>query len=340
MMRLIILIFLLFIVHTAFAQPITTSISSPTVCVNDTRIGTVIWVTPGNATTFDVQYTSAAINATTAITDGSILLQNAAGTLVGTNHADAIIWPANATLGASLDTHGSVTDNWSAGLLYTDINNANFGVALAAQQLLAPTTSEYLLCTAFGFNIPACATVNGIRVYDQRTTFAIKSFVAGTKVWTPDGELNIETLKQGDIVYGINDGKVQEVTIRRTLSHIDPVILNVVTDHGMVSCSPEHFFYTSQGIKAMKNLHAGDKLVRRRGAARIIHIWKKSIPTRTYEIFLDKPHNYYANGFLVHNVVAGDASVDWIGMDVTYTPGTSVVTGGANMVSKRSRMEE
>lgn len=55
--------------------------------------------------------------------DNDMRLLNAAGTIVGTNHATATAY----TTTDVIEAHGASADTWAAGLTLADINNANFG---------------------------------------------------------------------------------------------------------------------------------------------------------------------------------------------------------------------
>lgn len=58
--------------------------------------------------------------------DQEVRLFDSTGTLVGDDKQTATSWPASATIA----TYGGAADTWTAGLDVTDINSANFGVAL------------------------------------------------------------------------------------------------------------------------------------------------------------------------------------------------------------------
>jgi RHS repeat-associated protein len=66
---------------------------------------------------------------TNLTTDNGILLINGAGNTVGNDHSDYNDgWDTLTNI-----SYGGSTDNWGAGLTYTDINSPNFGVAIAGQ---------------------------------------------------------------------------------------------------------------------------------------------------------------------------------------------------------------
>lgn len=68
--------------------------------------------------------------------DNDMKLLNAAGTIVGTNHATATAY----TTADVIEAHGTSADTWTAGLTLADINNANFG-AVYSGSITKTTTS-------------------------------------------------------------------------------------------------------------------------------------------------------------------------------------------------------
>lgn len=127
-------------------------------------------------------------------------------------------------------------------------------------------------------------------------------FLAGTMIGTPDGDVAIETLKAGDTVVSYNEA---------TLEKEDAVIgaIDVLErDHyyiinGVISTTGEHPFYTTQGIKEVKDLKLGDKLVGRYDKEiEIITMQVIHKEVTVYNLLDVVPnHNYYAGIFLVHN---------------------------------------
>jgi len=61
--------------------------------------------------------------------DYSVRLVNGSGTIVGTDHSSAAIWPTS----DAYQTYGGSTDDWGASLSCSDVTNSNFGVVFAAE---------------------------------------------------------------------------------------------------------------------------------------------------------------------------------------------------------------
>lgn len=82
-------------------------------------------------------------------------------------------------------------------------------------------------------------------------------FVAGTKIWTPNGTKNIEDIKSGDEIFS-------HLGVTRTLSHSIPTgrfeLLTIYTSAGKITCTLGHPFLTSEGWNPAEQLKTGDRL--------------------------------------------------------------------------------
>jgi MSHA biogenesis protein MshQ len=136
--------------------------ASPTLCVNDNSIGSQAWGGLGNVTVSDNNYATATVinseitnylkctgynfaipagavingisvgvedHSARTINDYAVQLVKS-GTILATNYATNTNMPT----GDAYTTYGGATDLWAGSWTYTDINNANFGVAFAAQR--------------------------------------------------------------------------------------------------------------------------------------------------------------------------------------------------------------
>jgi hypothetical protein len=139
-------------------------------------------------------------------------------------------------------------------------------------------------------------------------------FVAGTKVLLANGkETPIERLKAGDILLGSEGAHNKVVKLK-----IDPkkdwtiyafnggryfVTKNHVfsTTAGWASINPESALRENPQLKIRK-LKIGDVLITLQGSMRIEKITSKTAKDSVvYSPELDGNHEYYADGFLVHN---------------------------------------
>ena len=141
-------------------------------------------------------------------------------------------------------------------------------------------------------------------------------FVAGTKVLLANGkEIPIERLKAGDILLGPGGTHNKVIKLQ-----IDPkkdwkvyafnggryfVTRNHVfqTTTGWAAINPESALRENPQLKIRK-LKIGDVLITLKGSMRIEKITSKIIKhSVVYSPELDGDHEYYADGFLVHNLL-------------------------------------
>jgi hypothetical protein len=127
-------------------------------------------------------------------------------------------------------------------------------------------------------------------------------FIAGTGIDTSDGIVPIEILEIGDIVktYDLKDKKHGKSKITETYKHEDVdgyIILN-----GIIKTTVYHPFYSDgKWIKAGE-LVIGDKILHVDGIEHSINsIDKIDDKVDVYNIEVDGTHNYFAEGYLVHN---------------------------------------
>ncbi len=135
-------------------------------------------------------------------------------------------------------------------------------------------------------------------------------FSAETLILTPEGNKPIEQLHSGDRVINYNfstqhqdQGIISKIKI---LNSPDYYLINHQTK---VTGTHPFYLQTEQGIKLteVQNLHQGDRLINRDNSlitiSSIEHIKK---PISVYNLISISPnHNFYADGFLVHNKGGG-----------------------------------
>lgn len=129
-------------------------------------------------------------------------------------------------------------------------------------------------------------------------------FIAGTKIKTATGEINIESITKDQYVLGfdanqtIQNSKVIAVNSRE----VDDIVL-VTTDSGSVTTTPEHPFYIGNGkFKEIKDINIGDYLY---DSTFTPHQLLSKVTTHqkttVYNLAVDKTHTFFANDFAVHN---------------------------------------
>lgn len=281
---------------------------SPLTTVDDSTIGTVAWSNPNNSQVSDVVYATASTNAT--LSDNSIKMVKG-GTIGGTDQSAAATWSIDPT--ETYDSFGSASNMWGQTLVPSDVNGSTFGVALGVK--FGATISHYLKATNFGFNVPTTATIVGNVAQFQRTS--VTCFIKGTKVSTPRGKVNIEDIEPGDMVFAARNGKILRVLAVSKNSSKQHFILK--TEHRRVGATAEHPFLTTKGWRTAEKLKIGDRLRTEDGIEILTNKELITEETFVYNLTVENPHTYIANGFAVHNYITWTAKVDFIIMQVYFT---------------------
>jgi len=128
-------------------------------------------------------------------------------------------------------------------------------------------------------------------------------FAAGTKIYTSRGSINIEKIKKGDNILSFKDGKINEVKVNEVYIKEDN-ILEIETENGILKTTSEHPLLSLSGFKNAGEFKIGDKI----GFYDNGLIWLsvrnlKLLPakSRVYNISVDYPNTFIADGFIVHN---------------------------------------
>lgn len=125
-------------------------------------------------------------------------------------------------------------------------------------------------------------------------------FLAGTLVATPHGETPIEALRVGDqIVSETPAGKRVQARVARTY-HVIQTEYYVI--NGRISVTGTHPFYVNGQWVPVSKLAVGDVMSGEAGGPVVIDsIEKADFGVRVYNIAVDGPHTFFADGILVHN---------------------------------------
>ena len=126
-------------------------------------------------------------------------------------------------------------------------------------------------------------------------------FLSGTKVDIIDGEISIEDLQVGDEVktYDLKNSKQKKSKVTETYKHnVDGYL--IIND--IIKTTIYHPFYSDgEWIKA-GDLSIGDKILHVDGAEhKVSSIEILDDNVDVYNIEVDGTHNYFAEGYLVHN---------------------------------------
>jgi RHS repeat-associated protein len=138
-------------------------------------------------------------------------------------------------------------------------------------------------------------------------------FVAGTSVLTASGNVAIETIKSGDLVWSENPETGEKALKRVVQTFINETneLVHVYVDGEEIVTTPEHPFYVpQQGWTGAIHLRAGDSLVLSNGKYVIVERIQHEIlesPITVYNFEVEDFHTYYVgeNSILVHNLCNG-----------------------------------
>ena len=126
-------------------------------------------------------------------------------------------------------------------------------------------------------------------------------FIAGTKIQLPNGIKYIEDIEVGDMVksFDVGTSSVVNSKVTETFAHSDRyyMILN-----GNIKTTSVHPFYSDGNWIEAGDLSIGDKILHVDGLEHTIETIELSDePVTVYNFEVDGTHNYFAEGYLVHN---------------------------------------
>lgn len=140
-------------------------------------------------------------------------------------------------------------------------------------------------------------------VYGQS---GVSCLVGGTPIATPHGDVAIEKLSPGDIVFAF-DPETQKRTLTRVVrlkAREDRKVDRLVFSDGTeIRATPEHpFFVVDGGFLTTKELPIGGSFLGLDGSTITLKS-RVADPdaTTVYDLSVEAPHTYYAAGVVVHN---------------------------------------
>jgi len=140
-------------------------------------------------------------------------------------------------------------------------------------------------------------------------------FSKGMKVYTPDGNISIEDIKTGDIVYSYNEdtGKLGKSRVGKVFVHEDfrdPAVMLKLLNGILLNSTLNHPFYSSEYRKylPLEKFDIGDKILfynNKTGQfedVEILEFEKVDYFYYEYSLHLEGSlNNYFVNGIIVHN---------------------------------------
>jgi PKD repeat protein len=126
-------------------------------------------------------------------------------------------------------------------------------------------------------------------------------FVAGTLVQLPNGIKYIEDIEIGDIVksFDVRSSSTVSSKVTETFVHSDRYYMII---NGNIKTTSVHPFYSDGNWIEAGDLSIGDKILHVDGLEHTIETIELSDePVTVYNFEVDGTHNYFAEGYLVHN---------------------------------------
>ena len=126
-------------------------------------------------------------------------------------------------------------------------------------------------------------------------------FIAGTLIQLPSSTIAIEYIKVGDVVksFDVGTSSVVNSKVTETFVHSDRYYMII---NGTIKTTSVHPFYTDGKWIEAGDLSIGDKILHVDGLEHTIETIELSDePVTVYNFEVDGTHNYFAEGYLVHN---------------------------------------
>ena len=151
------------------------------------------------------------------------------------------------------------------------------------------------------------------RIDDAAETYKALSegvcFVAGTAIWAQNGNISIEYIVPGDLVWAWDEetGDVALKEVVETYINKTDELIHVYVNGEEIVTTPAHPFYSpAEGWTEAAQLRAGDILVLVSGEYVVVekvHHETLEVPVAVYNFQVEDFHTYYVSsmGLLVHN---------------------------------------
>ena len=126
-------------------------------------------------------------------------------------------------------------------------------------------------------------------------------FIAGTLIQLPSSTIAIEYIKVGDVVksFDVGTSSVVNSKVTETFVHSDRYYMII---NGTIKTTSVHPFYTDGKWIEAGDLSIGDKILHVDGLEHTIDsIEEGDEVVDVYNLEVDGTHNYFAEGYLVHN---------------------------------------
>jgi hypothetical protein len=176
-------------------------------------------------------------------------------------------------------------------------------------------------------------------------------FLAGTSVLMGDGSYrNIEDIRAGDTIisFNVDTGEQEQDHVTRTFAHpVESAGDYYLVINGDLRVTPNHPIFSNGAWVRAESLAIGDLLFTENGElVAVVSIDQVFDQVPTYNLEVESNHNYFAEGFLVHNkplsihenyvvveVIAPESTTPSITTSTPTGVGTTTATVGGNITS-------
>lgn len=176
-------------------------------------------------------------------------------------------------------------------------------VRVALQELTSKPWTITVVADTSGVNLPSTAvTTSGSTEVSGPTVPTC--FIAGTQILMSDGTTkNIEDIRPGDKVTSYHLSEAVVSTVEETFDFEADGYLLI---NGKLGVTPNHMIYANDKWIPAGELKTGDILTTPKGEGYVNSIEQVQGRVKVYDIHVtDEPHNYFAEGILVHNKQMG-----------------------------------
>lgn len=160
--------------------------------------------------------------------------------------------------------------------------------------LYGPT--YFLYASQFGFT-DVTGTINSVTATIEKSG-TNSCFTGNTLIDTPKGKVPIKDIKRGDLVIG---GNGKPTLVKKNAKNKVFGYRIVTTESCRVEATMYHPFKTKRGFVQLGKLRVGDSVMTSNGFEPITSMIAVKGEIDVYELAIEAPHTYFANGFLVHN---------------------------------------
>jgi hypothetical protein len=140
----------------------------------------------------------------------------------------------------------------------------------------------------------------------------------GTTIATPSGDRAVEGLEFGDEVIAWDEAEQRE-TVTSVVS-LFPSYGERLIEIGDLRVTGRHPIFVDGDWVEARTLRAGARVQGLGGVTTQITPRKYDAPTTVYQLSVAPPHNYFADGVLVHNKATETAEAESMRTDLDYRP--------------------